>query len=268
MNELDSVTLLRQKDIISVLSTGTRVDGRKLDQYRKANIRVGVYEKADGSAIVSLGNTVVVAGIKLETGEPFPDTPNEGVLAVNLELLPHASPSFEPGPPDENAIEMARIVDRGIRESKSIKSSELCIVPGKKVWIVYVDISAMDHDGNIVDAAGLAAMAALLSCKIPDVRVEGEEFLRLDTKKPIPLVEKPVPVTVAKIGDYLVVDPTLAEEEVSDVKVTVTTLESGVVSSIQKSGSGTLTEDDVRKIYDLALEKGRELRSLLSAGGE
>jgi exosome complex component RRP42 len=264
---VSNVSILRQKDMLALLSSGFRADHRKLDEYRKIEIQTSLYEKADGSALVKIGNTVAVAGVKIEVGEPFPDTPNEGILTVNLELLPHASPSFEPGPPDENAIEMARIIDRGLRESKSINYEELCIIPGQKVWVIYVDISVMDHDGNIVDAAGLAALAALLTAKIPEVKVENGSITFLDKKRPLPIKEKPIPVTVAKIGEYLLVDPSLSEEEVSDVRVTFTTLESSLIASIQKSGSGTLTEEEVLKIYDLAYKKAVEIRSKLNELG-
>jgi RNase PH-related exoribonuclease len=267
LSTVEEFVPIQQKELLALLSTGVREDGRKFDEYRKVEIQTSIYEKANGSAMVKIGNTVAVAGVKAELGEPFPDTPNEGVLTVSLELLPHASPSFEPGPPDENAVEMSRIVDRGLRESKAIKTSDLCVLPGKKVWVIYVDIYAMDHDGNIVDASGIAALAALLTAKIPEVKVEGEDVVLLEGTRGIPMVERPVPVTVAKIGDYLVVDPSLSEENVADVRVTMTTLESGIVSSIQKSGSGTLEEPDVLKIYDLAYEKGKEIRSLLAKLG-
>jgi exosome complex component RRP42 len=263
LSTMEEANTLRQRDLISLLSTGVREDGRRLDEFRNIEIQTSLYEKADGSAMVKIGNTVAVAGIKVELGEPFPDTPNDGVLTVSLELLPHASPSFEPGPPDEHAIEMSRIIDRGLRESKSIKYDELCVIPGKKVWIIYVDVYAMDHDGNIVDTAGLAALAAILNAKIPEVKVDGDEVTLLDTKRPIPIAERPIPVTVSKIGNYLLVDPSLSEESASDVKVTMTTIESGVVSSIQKSGSGPIEAEEVLKIYDLAYERGKELRAKL-----
>lgn len=44
-----------------------------------------------------------------------------------------ASPAFEPGRPPESAIELGRIVERGLRESKAIDTEALCIVAGVKV---------------------------------------------------------------------------------------------------------------------------------------
>ena len=152
------VTRVKQKQIGQMLDAGKRIDGRGLEDFREIKVEQGVIQKAEGSAKVLLGKTEVLVGIKIETGEPYPDTPKEGVQTVNTELVPLASPAFEPGPPGENAIEIARIVDRGIRESKAIDTAKLCIEPGKKVFIVFIDVYVLNHDGNLIDAAALAAM--------------------------------------------------------------------------------------------------------------
>jgi exosome complex component RRP42 len=115
-----------------MIDEAKRVDGRELTEFREFKVEQGVIEKAEGSARVWLGNSDVLVGVKVETGEPFSDTPNEGVMTVNAELVPLASPTFEPGPTDESSIELARIVDRGIRESKAIDNQKLCIEAGKK----------------------------------------------------------------------------------------------------------------------------------------
>src|SRR3989337_4039736 len=154
---------VRQKRIGQLISHGKRLDGRGLTGYSEVQLETGLIERAEGSARVYLGKTEVLVGVKVGLGEPFPDTPNEGVLTVNAELVPLASPNFEPGPPDENSIELARIVDRGIRESKVIDTEKLCIEPGKKVFIVFVDIYVLNHDGNLIDAAAFAAVSALLN---------------------------------------------------------------------------------------------------------
>ena len=154
------ITKVRLKQIEALLEKGKRLDERGLLDTREIKIEQGVIEKAEGSARVLLGKTEVLVGVKVETGEPFPDTPNDGVMTVNAELVPLASPHFEPGPPDENSIELARVVDRGIRESHAIDTEKLCIEPGKKVFVVFVDVYVLNHDGNLIDAAAIAAMAA------------------------------------------------------------------------------------------------------------
>nr|NIP67220.1 exosome complex protein Rrp42 [Candidatus Bathyarchaeota archaeon]NIR15095.1 exosome complex protein Rrp42 [Desulfobacterales bacterium]NIU81368.1 exosome complex protein Rrp42 [Candidatus Bathyarchaeota archaeon]NIV68057.1 exosome complex protein Rrp42 [Candidatus Bathyarchaeota archaeon]NIW16590.1 exosome complex protein Rrp42 [Candidatus Bathyarchaeota archaeon] len=154
------IARVKQKRIAELISKGRRLDGREITDHREVNLEMGVIERAEGSARVRLGQTEVMVGVKVEVGEPYPDTPDRGVLTVNTELVPLASPTFEPGPPDENAIEVARVVDRGIRESKAIVLENLCPVPGKKVFIVFVDVYVLNHDGNLIDASALAALAA------------------------------------------------------------------------------------------------------------
>src|SRR3972149_2168089 len=102
------ITKVRQKQIGQTVDTGKRLDGRSLNEYREIKIEQGLIEKAEGSARILLGKTQVLVGVKVGTGEPFPDTPNEGVMTVNAELGPLAAPTFGPGPPDENSIELAR----------------------------------------------------------------------------------------------------------------------------------------------------------------
>src|SRR4030065_2948725 len=131
------VTRVRQKQIGQTIDAGKRLDGRGLTDYREFTIEEGLIERAEGSARIRLGKTEVLVGVKIQTGEPFPDTPNDGVLTVNAELVPLASAAFEPGPPDENSIELARIVDRGIRESKAVDTGKLCIEAGRKVFGVF-----------------------------------------------------------------------------------------------------------------------------------
>jgi exosome complex RNA-binding protein Rrp42 (RNase PH superfamily) len=97
-------------------------------------------------------------------------------MTTAAELIPMASPDFEAGPPRENAIELARVVDRGIRESEVIEMDKLCILSGKKVWIIFIDIHILDYDGNLFDAASIASLAALLSTKIP-VTIKRDNWL-------------------------------------------------------------------------------------------
>ena len=142
MIELDP-NLIKQ-----MVAKGKRIDHRKFDEYRKITIEPGVIQSAEGSCRVTIGDTVVIAGVKMDMGTPYPDTPDEGAMSVAVELLPLASPEFEAGPPAEQAIELARVVDRAIRESKCIDFSKLNTEPGKKVWMVFVDIDVIDDDGN------------------------------------------------------------------------------------------------------------------------
>ncbi len=106
--------ILQRQYLFNLASKGERIDRRKVDDYRKIVVEPGVIEKAEGSARVKIGDTEVLVGVKMDLGEPYPDKPDDGVMIVGAEFSPIASPGFETGPPDENAIELARVVDRGI----------------------------------------------------------------------------------------------------------------------------------------------------------
>jgi exosome complex component RRP42 len=258
------LTRVRLKQISQLIEKGKRLDERGLHDYRDLKIEQGLIERAEGSARVLLGKTEVLVGVKVETGTPFPDTPNDGVQTVNAELVPIASPNFEPGPPDENSIELARIVDRGIRESKAIDTEKLVIEPGKKVFVVFIDVYVLNHDGNLIDASALAAMSALLNTKMPNYEIKDGELKIKQGYTPLPLKNHPITVTIGKIGNTLIVDPWAEEEQVMDSRFTMAIKDDGNICAIQKGGSGFFTPQQILEASKLAQQKAAELRKKLN----
>jgi exosome complex component RRP42 len=257
------LTRVRQKQIGQLIDSGKRLDGRGLNDYREFTIEEGLIERAEGSARIHLGKTEVLVGVKVETGTPFPDTPNDGVLTVNAELVPLASPAFEPGPPDESSVELARIVDRGIRESKMIDSAKLCIEAGKKVFVVFVDVYVLNYDGNLIDASALAAVSALANTKMPNYEVEDGEIKIKTGYSPLPLKDHPITVTVAKINDKLIVDPWIEEEQVMEARMSMAVNDDGNICAIQKGCPGFFTPEQILEAAKIAQEKAAELRKKL-----
>ena len=253
-----TITPSIKRDYIEKLAEkGKRADDRKFDEYRNIEIETNVVQKAEGSARVRIGNTQVIAGIKLDVGEPYPDTPDSGVMTTAAELIPLASPDFEAGPPREDAIELARVVDRGIRESEVIDLEKLCIEPEEKVWIVFIDIHVIDYDGNLFDTASLAALAALLTAKVPAERFEvGEDY-------PLPLKEPPVSCTSVKYNNVVVMDASLDEEEIAEARLTVATDENGDIRAMQKGLNGSFSVDEIKKVIKSSIDNGKKIREQL-----
>jgi exosome complex component RRP42 len=258
------LTKVKIKQIEALLEKGKRLDERGLLDTREIKIEQGIIEKAEGSARVYLGKTEVLVGVKVETGEPFPDTPNDGVMTVNAELVPLASPHFEPGPPDENSIELARVVDRGIRESHAVDTEKLCIESGKKVFVVFVDVYVLNHDGNLIDASAIAAMAALMNTKMPNYEIKDGELKIKQGYTPLPMKAHPITVTIGKIAGKLIVDPWLEEESVMDSRVTFAYNEDGKICAIQKGGSSYFTPQQILEASKIAQDKAVELRKKLN----
>lgn len=254
-----------KKYVLELAEKGLRADGRKLLEYREPiELEYDLSKNAEGSCRVTIGKTIVNCGVKMDTGEPYPDKPDEGSLIVTAELAPISSPDFEPGAPGENAIELARVVDRGIRESGAIDTKKLCIKEGEKIWLAFIDIYVQNQDGNLIDACALAALAALLKAKFPkydekEERVNHEEH----TKENVPMVKKPIACTITKIGKFLITDATTEEEKVADARLTVITDEEGTINGMQKGENGELSEEEINECIKIALEKAKELRKYL-----
>ncbi len=251
-----------REHLLKALEMGVRLDGRSLEQYRDVEVTYGIANTAEGSAQVQIGETVVVAGVKLSVEKPFPDTPEEGIIMVNAELLPLSSPRFESGPPGIESIELARVVDRGLRESKALDLKALCIKKGEHVWAVSVDICTINDAGNLVDAAGLAAIAALQDAVLPSY--DGIEVnYKNKTGEKLPLSKTPIPITVFKIGRYFIVDPVQEETECYDARLTVTSTADGTICSLQKGGDAAVTVEDIGKMIDLSMVQAEMMREKL-----
>ncbi|MFP4116740.1 MAG: exosome complex protein Rrp42 [Candidatus Aenigmatarchaeota archaeon] len=253
------ITEIEEEAALDSIKSGERTDDRDLEEFRDIEIETGVAKKAEGSAKVVLGDTKVIVGVKFGLGEPFPDTPDEGMLMVNAELGPMASPDFESGPPGKDATELARVIDRGLRECEAIPLEELCIEEGEKVWKVMVDIHVLDHNGNLMDASALGAIKALKEAKMPGY--DDGEVLR-DEEEDFEVLKTPIACTIGKVDDNYIVDPGLVEEKVVDGMVTVTWTKEELCS-LQKRGNGGFQKEELLEIFELAKEKSSDLRKLI-----
>lgn len=259
------ISTIEKNYIKNNLKKEERIDGRGLWEYRNFIINTDKIASAEGSSDVSLGDTRIITGIKYDIGEPFPDLPNEGVCTVMAELLPLASPLFERGPPDEESIELARVVDRGIRHANCVQTDKLCIKEEKAVYILFVDMYVINHGGNMIDCGAVGALSALISSHLPEGKwtedgpkwtggyITGKELIK----------DLPLAITFGKIDDIIFLDPSLPEELVSDGRITISVTEDQI-TSIQKSGSTTFTIEEIKMLSEKAFNIASKLREDLN----
>jgi exosome complex component RRP42 len=245
-----------------------RFDGRGIEDFRELKIEYDVSNKAEGSARVLLGNTEVVVGVKMQLGEPYPDSQNKGNLMVSGDLLPLASPRYESGPPGFNAIELPRLVDRAVRESGMIDFEKLCITKGEKVWTVIIDIYPINDDGNVIDAASIGAVAALRKANLPALDSNGNIDYKKESTTKLPLSDDIAPISFSffKLGDSIILDPTREEEEASDTRITFGLSlweKQHMCNSCQKKGETALSQNDIEKMMDILPKKFDELSEKL-----
>lgn len=253
---MEAIDMVKSSYVQELLAKGLRADLRKVSDFRKMTIATNVIENAEGSAQVDLGNTRVLAGVKLMLGEPMEDTPNEGTLAMSAELLPLASADYETGPPSPNSIELARVVDRGIRAGRCVDLESLLVEEGK-AWSVYVDIYVLNYDGNLFDAGEIAVMSALLTTKVP--AYEDSKVVREKREKELKINNVVTSATFAKINGGMVLDPDGNEEGAASARLTIAT-DGTYIRAMQKGLGGSFTQKEIEDMADMALKKHAELK--------
>lgn len=254
-----------KKFIETALLSDLRVDGRRPFDYRNLTINFG---KDDGSSEVQLGQTHVMGFVTAQLVQPYRDRPNEGTLSIYTEFSPMADPSFEPGRPGESAVELGRVIDRGLRESRAVDMESLCVVSGKSVWAIRVDLHILDNGGNLVDAANIAALAALSTFRRPECSLGGDDGQEVivhppEVREPLPLIIHHLPVAVTfaffRSESTLVIDPTHYEEAVMGGRMTVTLNANNDVCAIQKAGGEGVLQSVIMQCLRIACVKAGDI---------
>lgn len=247
------------KKVIDLAREGKRADGRAFDEMREIKVEIDKFENAEGSAIVSLGETKILAGLKMDVGTPYPDNQDEGSISIGAEALPLAHPDYESGRPSDDEVELARVVDRGLRESKAIDFKKLCIVEGEAVWIGFLDFYALNGDGNLFDAGSIASLVTFNNAKIPKLD-ENNKIIMHEYDGKIKLARQPLLTTFVKVGGKILLDPTYVEEKAAEARFSVATSDDGFMTAMQKGVGGSFTLDEVNYMIDTAYKTADKIR--------
>ncbi|XP_049900251.1 exosome complex component RRP45 [Epinephelus moara] len=252
--------------LLKAIEEKKRLDGRQTYDYRKMKITFGTDY---GCCFVDLGKTRVMAQVSCELVAPKENRPNEGIMFFNIELSPMASPAFEQGRQSELSVKLNRQLERCLRNSKCIDTESLCVVSGEKVWQIRVDVHMLNHDGNLMDAASIAAITALCHFRRPDVGIQGDEVTVYspEERDPIPLSIYHMPISVSfsffQQGTYLLVDPCEREERVMDGLLMIAMNKHREICSIQSSGGIMLLKEQVMRCSKIASVKVSEITELI-----
>ncbi|XP_050415168.1 exosome complex component RRP45 [Patella vulgata] len=257
--------------ILSVIADRKRIDGRQTYDYRKIKIVFGIDR---GCCSVELGKTRVLAQVSCEVTEPQQTRPTDGILFMNVELSPMACPSFESGRLSDEGVELNRLLERCIKESRCLDTESLCIVAGQKVWTIRIDIHVLNQEGNILDCASIAAITALVHFRRPDVTVSGEDVTihDLDDRDPVPLSVHHMPICVSFAffdqGKFLLVDPENGEEKVMDGKMVIGMNKHREICTLQITGDMLLLKEQVLRCSNIAVVKVQEISELIQTALE
>jgi exosome complex component RRP42 len=134
----------------------------------------------------------------------------------------------------------------------------LCIVPGEKVWGVMIDIHVLSDGGNIFDACGLAAIAALRTAIVPAERFDVGEDYKLKVNG------TPIMSSFTRVGGRYIYDPSEEEELGGDERIHITLGDEGHLHSLQKGLRGVFTPAEFAEIFDVAHQRCIDLRTLVA----
>lgn len=249
------------------LQNEIRPDGRDLAGTRPLQLNIDSIHTADGSATVKLGNTIMVCGIKAELAQPLATTPDVGYFVPNIELTPLCSPRFRPGPPSEVAQVLSCALCDIIENSGCLDLKQLCIVKEKLVWTLYCDIVCLNHDGCALDAAVIAAIAALRSVRLPSVIYNVDTSScdvdeRKNKQHQLSIKATPISTTFMVFDGKVITDPTAEEETLAKTFVTVSVCDSQL-SYIYKPGGSAIEPQILEECVKQAVHREKKVRQLL-----
>ncbi|KAL9232573.1 hypothetical protein vseg_007672 [Gypsophila vaccaria] len=256
-----------------------RPDARPLRNTRDTTIALGAVTSANGSALVKVGSTTMLAAIKMEIMTPSVEAPDEGNLAIDFHMPPICSPSVRPGRPAEAAPVISKQLADTILSAGMIDLKELCLVSGKAAWMAYLDICCLDADGCLFDAALLSAVAAFSHLQIPVVSLneEGRVFIVSEDeagkskkepvnkeKRKLTLSSIPLSLTCVLHKNYILPDPTAEEESVIETSITVVLDSSGQLVSLYKPGGQILAfSQAIQDCVVLTRQRVKDLQRIL-----
>ncbi|KAK4169487.1 ribosomal protein S5 domain 2-type protein [Cladorrhinum sp. PSN259] len=253
--------------VLKALEENLRLDSRELDQYRPLELTFG---DQYGVADVTLGKTRVLAKASAEVTVPYADRPLDGIFTITTELSPMTSPAFETNRPTETEVLLSRLLEKTVRRSNALDTESLCLIAGQKCWSVRVDVHVLSHDGNLIDAACFAVVAALRHFKKPDTSMEGG-VLTVYTpaeREPVPLswLHSPFCITwsfFGEQGDIAVLDATWVEEQVRVGSCTISLNRHGEICQIAKLGGTPVDAVVLLQCSGVALTKVKEFSTYL-----
>ncbi len=214
-----------------------RIEGRKFDQTRKIEAKVGVIPNADGSALFKIGNTWAYAAVygPRNLHPKFLQDPSRGILRCNYNMMPFSSSGER------------------VRPGGSRRSKEISMVT-EKALLPVLDLS--EYPNSVVDvfielpqteAGSRCAGICAASMALADAGLAMKDLVAA--------------VSAGRVDDKIVIDLDYSEESyeggpVADIPVAMMPTQ-GKITLLQMDG--LVSRDQLRKVLDMAKEACKEI---------
>ena len=213
-----------------------RSDGRKLDEMRVMEAKVGVVPNANGSAMFSFGDTIAIAAVygPRKMHPQHQQNPEKGTLRCKYSMLSFSvSERIRPGP-NRRSTEISKITEWALEPVLMIKKYSNMVID------VHVNILQANASTR---CAGINAAALALA------------------HAGIPMKDIVSSISIGKIDKQLVVDLNKDEEDweegegSTDIPITMTP--QGEITHIQLDGR--ITSKELKEAIELARKATKEI---------
>jgi ribonuclease PH len=223
-----------------------RSDGRKVDSLRPLSIQLGYLAFAEGSALISLGKTVVLCAVSVEDRQPpFLRGTSQGWVTAEYAMLPRATNTRSQRESVQGRIggrthEIQRLIGRSLRAVVNLD------VLGERTFAIDCDV--IQADGGTRTASITGAYVALVQAM--------QKLVEKGTYSSLP-IRTPVAATSVGIVDGVpLLD--LAYDEDSRAEVDFNVVMTGEGKYVETQGTaehGTFDRREMNELLELA-EKG------------
>ncbi len=228
-----------------------RHDKRENSQMRDVNICPGFIKNADGSVLISFGNTQVIATASLiDNVPPFAEEKEIGWLTAEYNMLPASTGGRKKRnrmKVDGRTVEIQRFIGRALRGGIDLKRLQ--------GYTLFIDCDVINADGGTRTASITGAfVAAGLAFK---------KFIKEEKLEKNPIKEYVSAISVGIVDNEIMADLDYPEDSNAYCDMNVVATESGDIIDIQASGEGgSFKKESFDKLLELALEKNKELNKI------
>jgi len=238
----------QKQEVEWVDENNERVDGRKVDELRETKMEVGVLEEADGSAMVEVGNTRVIASVfgPQDLHPAHLQESDRAVIKMRYNMAPFSvDDRMQPGP-NRRAKEIGLVAKRALEPALELEQFPTAGID--------ISMEVIESDGGTRATGITAASLALADAGMP---MKG-------------LVSS---CAAGVVGDHVVLDVNGKEDKEGNADIPIATINGGGdVSLLQMDGD--LTQEQVEECVALAKEGCADLHEqqrealLRTYGGE
>ena len=260
---MKSLSQGEKKYIIDGIKNGIRYDGRKLNDFRPITIENDIFPHLNGSSRIKIADdTDIVCSVKVEVLEIDNNNNNndniiDNLIEINIEFSSNYN-NFKIE--DRKLIEYGNILSKELQsiyiESNIINNKQLCIIPNKFYWIIYIDILILQLDGNPIDICSLASLIALQCTKIPKIELCLDDDFTIsndltDSIK-VDMSNIPIIISISKIDNINLFDTNNDENSCSNNIISIAINKYGNCCGILKHSIGTINYNDLKIILNEA----------------